>query len=610
MATETPIQRALRDAREGRLDAAIASLRFLVQRQPSNLDAVQAFALLLTQAGQQAQAVHQLSRAVALAPQVPAYRNNYANALMGVQRHADAAEQCRKAVEIDPRYERAWLGLALALTQLGDVDGAITACERGRALRPAWPELARAHANALEAADRIEESIEVLAAAVAASPADAELRSRLLLALNYAPRPALEIAAAHRAYHGAMSALPSASVSAAEMRPSSMSATPDRDPARPLRIGVLSADLRTHSVGYFAEPWIAAKPADVSLIAFHTNPPNPADPMEKRFRGLFDQWVEAAMLDDAALDRAIREARVDILVELSAHTAGGRLTALSRKPAAVIVSAIGYPNTSGHPSVDYRLVDSTTDPTADPSADPRADPTTGAIGADDLATERLLRLDPCFLCYRPPADATEPVLPAADAPITFGSFNLSTKISSDTVALWSAAMGAVPGSRLLVKSKALGGDAARRHFLQRLASGGIAPERVEIVGYTKGIDEHLALYGRVHVALDTTPYNGTTTTCEALWMGVPVVAISGDRHAARVGASLLAAAGLPELVARNADEFAEIAARLATDGARIAGFRATLRGRVAASPLADSAGYAARFHAALRGVWRERCAGS
>jgi predicted O-linked N-acetylglucosamine transferase (SPINDLY family) len=406
------------------------------------------------------------------------------------------------------------------------------------------------------------------------------------------------------------------------MSPPSLSATPDRDPERPLRIGVLSGDLRTHSVGYFAEPWIAAKPADVTLIAFHTNPPNPADPMEKRFRSLFDQWVEAAMLDDAALDRAIREARVDILIELSAHTAGGRLTALSRKPAPVIVSAIGYPNTSGHPAVDYRLVDSTTDPCSDRPSRPHADPPAGPhayphggltaaeTSADDLATERLLRLDPCFLCYRPPADASEPVLPAVDAPITFGSFNLSTKISSETIALWSAAMAAVPGSRLLVKSKALGGDAARRHFLERLACGGIAPERVEIVGYTKGIAEHLALYGRVHVALDTTPYNGTTTTCEALWMGVPVVTMAGDRHAARVGASLLAAAGMPELVARNADEFAEIAARLATDRARIAEFRTTLRGRVAASPLADSAGYAARFHAALRGIWRERCAGS
>ncbi|MEY4119228.1 MAG: hypothetical protein RLZZ116_2556, partial [Planctomycetota bacterium] len=135
MASETPIQRAIRDAREGRLDSAIASLRFLVQRQPGNLDALQALGLLLTQAGQTAQAAHQLSRAVSVAPQVPAFRNNYANALMALGRYADAAEQLRKAVEVDPRYERAWLGLALAYTQMGDVERAIEACERGRALK-------------------------------------------------------------------------------------------------------------------------------------------------------------------------------------------------------------------------------------------------------------------------------------------------------------------------------------------------------------------------------------------------------------------------------------------------------------------------------------------
>jgi predicted O-linked N-acetylglucosamine transferase (SPINDLY family) len=580
MANESPIQRALRDAREGRLDAALASMRFLVQRQPSNLDAVQALALLLTQAGQQAQAVHQLSRAVALAPQVPAYRNNYANALMGAQRHAEAAEQCRKAVEIDPRYERAWLGLAIALTQLGDVDGAIAACERGRALRAVWPELARAHANALEAADRIEESIEVLAAAVASSPADAELRGRLLLALNYSPRAAAEVAAAHRAYHASMAAPPAWAARAN-----------DSDPARPLRIGVLSGDLRTHSVGYFAEPWIASRPTDVTLIAFSTSPPNAADPMEARFRGHFSQWIEAAIMDDAALDRAIRDARIDILIELSGHTAGGRLTALSRKPAPLIVTAIGYPNSSGHPAVDLRLVDSTTDPS----------------GSETLATERLLRLDPCFLCYRPPADASEPVLPAADAPITFGSFNLSTKVSQETARLWASVLRAVPGARLLVKSKSLGGDAARRHFLERLAASGIATDRVEIVGYTKGVAEHLALYGRVHVALDTTPYNGTTTTCEALWMGVPVVTLCGDRHASRVGASLLGAAGLGDLVARNTDEFAEIVVRLATDRPRLADLRCTLRARLRSSPLTDAESYSARFHALLREAWRARC---
>ena len=581
MASETPIQRAIRDAREGRLDAAIASLRFLVQRQPGNLDALQALGLLLTQAGQTAQAAHQLSRAVAAAPQVPGFRNNYANALMALGRHAEAAEQLRKALEVDPRYERAWLGLALAHTQTGDVNAAIDACERGHAVRPAWPELARAHASALEAADRIDESVAVLERAVAAAPRDSELRARLLLALNYVDRPAGEVLAAHRAYATAVATAPN---------------PPRRamDAARPLRIGVLSGDLRTHSVGYFAEPIFAHAPADVSLIVFSTTPPRDDDPMAARFRARAERWIECAFLDDAALDKAIRDAGIDVLLELSGHTAGSRLAALGAKPAPVIVSAIGYPNTTGHPAVDLRLVDAVTDP------------------ADDGCTERPLRLSPCFLCYVPPKDASEPVQPDPALPITFGSFNLSTKVSRQTVELWSsvlgATLGAVEGSRLLIKSKALGGAVAREHFLARLAAGGIARERVEIVGYTGGIAEHLALYGRMHIALDTTPYNGTTTTCEALWMGVPVVTLEGDRHAARVGASLLRTAGLGELVARNPEEFHQIAVGLARSPGRIAAYRTGLRGQLAGSPLCDSASYGARFFEAIRGAWESRCA--
>ena len=575
MSAEGPVQRALRDAREGRLDAAVAALRFLVQRQPANLEAVQALGLLLTQAGQVAQAVHQLARAVQAAPQVPAFRNNLANALMAAGRHGDAAEQCRKALEIDPRYERAWLGLALAETARGEIDAAIGACERGAALRPEWAELARAHANALEAADRIDDAVLVLERAVACAPGDADLRARLLLALNYTTRGAVAIADAHRGY------------AASVARPGARGVR-DADPARPLRVGVLSGDLRTHSVGYFAEPWIATRPSGVTLVAFHATPPAADDPMETRFRRAFDEWHEAAFLDDAALERAIRAARIDVLVELSGHTAGSRLRALGGKPAPVIVSAIGYPNTTGHPAVDFRVVDSTTDPP----------------GAEALATERLLRIDPCFLCYQPPVDAPEPAMPKG--PFTFGSFNLTTKVSEQTLALWSGALAAVPGSRLLVKSKALGGESARRHFLERLAGAGIPAERAEIVAYTKGVAEHVALYARVHVALDTTPYNGTTTTCEALWMGVPVVTIEGDRHASRVGASLLRAAGHGEWVARDAADFRAIVARIAGDTAGLVRLRSGLRASLAASPLCDRAAYAARFHAALRAAWTER----
>ncbi|MFM1822172.1 MAG: hypothetical protein RI967_438 [Planctomycetota bacterium] len=578
MAADSTIQRAIQDAREGRLDAAIASLRFLVRRQPGNLDALQALAMLLVQSGQTEQALAHLTRAAALAPRVPAYRNNLANALMGLGRHREAAVELRKALEIDPRYELAWLGLAIASTGAGDLAGAIDACERGGALRAGWAALARAHANALEAADRVDDAITVLERAIAGNANDHELRAAHLRMLNYATRPASEVFEAHRAYGASLGGAASAPPAA------------PRPDGAPLRIGVLSADLRTHSVGSFTEPWIAAihgsdaLRAGVELIAFSANPPNPSDRVETRLRRHFDRWIEAAAMDDATLGRAIRDARLDLLIELSGHTAGSRLGALTPKPAPVIVTATGYPNTTGHPSVDLRIVDSITDPP----------------GSESLATERLLRLDPCFLCYGPPADAPDPALPSGDGPIVFGSFNLSSKISADTVALWSEVLSQVPDAQLLAKSKALAGDLARGHFLARLEAAGIARARVEIVAYTPSIEAHLALYRRVHIALDTVPYNGTTTTCEALWMGVPVVVLEGDRHAARVGASLLAAAGLPEFIARDGTAYARIAADLARDATRLADLRATLRARLSASPLTDRSAYATRLLAALR----------
>jgi predicted O-linked N-acetylglucosamine transferase (SPINDLY family) len=257
----------------------------------------------------------------------------------------------------------------------------------------------------------------------------------------------------------------------------------------------------------------------------------------------------------------------------------------------VIVSAIGYPNTTGHPCVDWRIVDSITDPAGD----------------DAYCTERLARIDPCFLCYSPFADAPPPAMPAQGTPFTFGSFNLAAKVREQTVELWSAALARVPGSRLLLKSKSISDPALLGRLMARLQAGGIDASRVDVAPYTKTNAEHLALYSRVHVALDCTPYNGTTTTCEALWMGVPVVCIAGDRHAARVGASLLHAAGCGEFLARTPAEFAQIAAGLAQDQGRLAALRSSLRARLAASPLMDQPAYAARFHAALRECWREHC---
>jgi len=583
MSTELAIQRALDDARSGRLPQALAAVRSLAQRKPKDMNVAQVLGLLLAQSGEYEQARHHLARAVAAEPRAPGYRNNLANVLLQMGRDREAAEQLAKAIELDPSYVRGYLGLASARLRLRDIPGSIAAAEAGLSRQPAWPELTMTLMTALEQAGRIDEAVAIGERTLAAHPRHALLWSQVLLLTNYTARGADEIAALHRTCGRALA------------QPLVAPAF-DRTPTRRLRVGFLSSDFRTHSVAYFAKPLLAGfaatadeagyEPVVFSLVA------TPDDPMTRELRAMASEWHDVGLADDAALDRMIRDARIDILVELGGHFGGNRLAALARKPAPVVITAIGYPNTTGLASIDFRLVDSHTDPSGD----------------EALATERLLRLDPCFLCYAPPTDAPAPTTPASHAPFTFGSFNAIAKVGDACCALWARALAAVPDARLLLKTKALADDTARAALLDRLARAGISPERVELVPSTATVAEHLALYGRIHVALDSFPYHGTTTTCEALWMGVPVVTRVGDRHAARVGASLLAAVGLEELVASDDDAFASICVRLAQDRAALGALRHGLRDRLRASPLTDAHGYRTRFTRAIRALWQERCA--
>ncbi len=579
MASNKAMQKALQDAAEGRIDAALASMRLQVKLNPKDLECGAVLGMLLVSGGQVEQAVTQLSRTLAHHPNSAMAHNNLANALMQAGRLEESARHYERALALHPDHRQALLGLAFCRTSLNQSDAALAASERGLLLEPGWTEMNINHCHALAAADRLEDAIATMRQVLAQRPDDAELRGQYLFALNYLSLPAAEIADEHRAVALGAKGTP---------QPPEL----DRDPDRPLRIGVLSGDLKTHSVAFFADAPLSRMPDGWTLTVFSLSAGGKKDAMTDRFRELADEWVDAAPLSAASLDKAIRDRRIDVLVELGGHTSGGRMQALDRKPAPVVVSAIGYPNTTGHPSVDWRVVDSITDPP----------------GTDALCTERLLRLDPCFLCYRPPEGTAEPAMPAPDAPITFGSFNLTSKVREETISLWSRVLAAVPGSRLLLKSKSMQDPGMRARLLSRLAAGGIGEERVETIAYTATVEQHLELYSRIHVALDSTPYNGTTTTCEALWMGVPVVSVRGDRHAARVGASLLAAAGCAELLAEDRDAFVAIAAGLARDGARLAGYRTGLRGRLRASALMDADAYARRFHGAMRDAWRARCA--
>ena len=366
-----------------------------------------------------------------------------------------------------------------------------------------------------------------------------------------------------------------------------------REAARRLKIGYVSPDFRGHSVAYFVEPLLKGHDRQAVEVFCYAEVTRP-DTVTAHLQGLVDHWLVTVGLSDEELAERIRADGIDILVDLAGHTANNRLRVFARKPAPVQVTWLGYPNTTGLEAIDYRLVDAVTDPVGE---------------ADAWASETLVRLEGGFLCYGGLKDAPEPTVPPClkTGTVTFGSFNNPAKVSAATFDAWATLLSRLPQARLLLKGKPFADAATRALFLARLGERGVAAERVELVAWLPGTAAHLALYHRVDIALDPFPYNGTTTTCEALWMGVPVVTLRGDRHAGRVGASLLSQIGLTDLIANSVEEYVEIALALARNPGRLDDLRRALRPRMAASPLCDGRAFARKMEAAFRTMWQVWC---
>jgi FkbM family methyltransferase len=466
---------------------------------------------------------------------------------------------------------------ALALRR-GRIERAISLLRDATTLAPA---LANAHTNlgnALAARGEIDEALASLAEAVALAPSDPVVHDNLLVHLAYSATVSrAETLVALRRY-GAM-----ASARAAREGLSPV-VRAEPDPSGRLRLGFVSADLRRHSVAFFVEPLLEGLDRDRVEVVLFSNVARP-DEVTARLRALADGWEDVSRLSDREAHERVRARRIEVLVDLSGHTAGNRLGLFALRAAPVQLSYLGYPDVTGLPTIDARLTDAIADPPA---------------RGDEEGVERLLRMDGGFLVYRPPTPCPDPapVPSAAGAPITFGSFNASKKTSDAVLAAWSRILAAVPGARLVLKDAALADEGSRELVRARLARHGIALDRVTLRGPTPDLASHLAAYAELDVALDTFPYHGTTTTCDALWMGVPVVSWAGATHASRVGASLLARVGLSELVATDAEQLVRVASELARDTARLASLRATLRERAAA--LTDAKAVARAFEACVR----------
>jgi predicted O-linked N-acetylglucosamine transferase (SPINDLY family) len=487
------------------------------------------------------------------------------------------------AVKIKPDYARGWTGLGSSLHLAGRAAEAIACHTRALELDPCQPVARFARAQSFQACHCIDESLADFDEHLKLRPEHHEARSFRLFVLNYRDDLSREaLFAEHLAYGRAVESATEHAV------PSRWQNQPD--PERRLRIAFLSPDLRTHSVAFFIEPILAhLDRSQFEVFLYHDF--FTVDSVSARLRKNAAVWRHIAGLKPEAAEKTIRADTPDILIDLAGHTGFNRMGLFAGRLAPIQAAYLGYPNTTGLRAMDYRF----TDPVADPPGD-----------SDLLHTEKLVRFASTAWAYAPPPGAPEPVPGRRDGPVTFGSFNALAKLNVSTLRLWREILESVPGSQLILKSA----SEVLPGWSRRLAETGLPVDRVRLRKPAASIEEHLAGYSQIDVALDPFPYNGTTTTCEALWMGVPVVTLAGDRHAARVGASLLTAIQRPEWIASSRAEYVRIAASLAADRGRIDALRTQLRGDMCRSALLDHPGQARHFGAALRDLWRVWCAKS
>jgi predicted O-linked N-acetylglucosamine transferase (SPINDLY family) len=490
-------------------------------------------------------AVRHFERAIALEPDYADYLSNCGEACRRAGWLDDAIDHCRAALAADPRHAGAYYNLGLALHAAGELEAAHAA----------------------------------LTSALAIQPAARAPRSALLFLLCHQPDvDGATLFAEHCRWN---------ELHARALAPDLLPRPAEADSGRKLRVGYVSADFRRHSLAYFIEPLLANHDGKRFDVFCYSNTRR-ADEVTDQLRNHVPHWREITALSDEAAARLIEQDGIDILVDLSGHTADNRLLVFARKPAPVQLSYLGYPNTTGLTAMDYRVSDGYMDP---PGV------------ADALYTEKLLRMPHSLWCYRPPAPTPDVnPLPALQRGVTtFGSLHSFTKISRQVIDLWARILARLPGSELLMAGAPSGETGAR--LREQFAAHGVDAARVHLIGKLN-FDDYLKLYHRIDIGLDAFPYTGGTTTCESLWMGVPVVTLAGTYAVARAGVSLLTTAGLAELVADSPERYVEIATDLARDQGRLAGLRGSLRERLQRSPLMDEAGFTRAFEAVLHGAFQ------
>ena len=585
----------------GLMQQSIHCYQHVLQLRPDDEDAHHNIGCLYLNQSQFEIAEQHLQRTIKINPnKVEAY-SNLGKAKIKLGQRKEGHQLLKKAVELNPLQARAQYNLGLSYMQMLQFAKAKRCYEKSLDIRPHSLLAIHNLAGLFREQGDIKAALHWYGKALGEYPDHPDCISNFLFALHY---PSTSTPADIRYQHLVLGKR----LESARPIPSfgwKSTASRDLDPRRMLRIGYVSADFRSHSVSSFLEPILCSHRRDDFKIFCYSNN-RIEDEITQRLKHYACVWREIHQLDDGQAAQLIVQDEIDILVDCSGHTARNRLPVFALKPAPIQISYLGYPNITGLPSIDYRLVDGWTDPEANDIVGIFShDPPSG----DSSASEKLVRLPHGFLCYQPLVDTPE-VSPAPftrKGHITFGCFNLLAKISDAIIACWAQILHVVPNSKLLLKAKWLVDADTQRAIADRFALHGIDRSRLEMVGWTKKRSQHLTLYNQVDIALDTYPYHGTTTSCEAMWMGVPLITLAGQSHVSRVGVSLLSSIGLTDFIASSFEEYVEKARQLAEDPGRLEKLRQMLRQKMTTSALTDGRKMAASIEVVYRNIWQKWC---
>jgi protein O-GlcNAc transferase len=570
----------------GNLDDAISAYGEAIELQPEFALAYYNLGIAIGKQGKRSEAIAAYRRTIEFDPAIAQAHYNLGNELCEIKDLAGAVEAYQRAIEVQPAYAEAYANLGNTLMKQakrgGGLDQAVAAYCRAVELKPEYAEAYTNLGNARKEQGDLDGALACYERSMELRPGDAALHSNRVYTVHF--HGGFDAAAILRENlewdrrHGAA------------LRSGWRAQENDRSAGRRLRVGYVSPDFCSHPIGRFLLPLMEAHDREQVEVFCYSDVAEP-DEMTMRISERAAEWRSVVGMGDEAVAELIRADRIDVLVDLTMHMAGNRMPMFARKPAPVQMTYLAYCSTTGLAAMDYRL----TDPYLDPP---------GMVGE---YCEKSIWLTPTYWCYRPGMEAPEVgELPAKSAgAVTFGCLNNFCKVSPATLDVWGRLLAAIPESRLLLHS--LEGEHQRR-VVDLLASKGVERGRVEFVGFLPG-PRYLEMYQRIDIGLDPFPYAGGMTTCDALWMGVPVVSLAGGTAVARAGVSILSNLRLQELVAGTEEEYVRIAVKLAGDLHRLEGLRKELRERMRASPLMDAERFARSVEGAYREGWRRWCDG-